>query len=40
MQVLWMVMVTLVLALSGVLVLALVAHVDDRARRRDSWQIH
>jgi hypothetical protein len=34
MQVLWMVMVTLVLALSGVLVLALVANVGDRARRR------
>jgi hypothetical protein len=34
MQVIWMVMVTLVLALSGVLALALVAHVGDRARRR------
>jgi hypothetical protein len=34
MQVIWMVMVTLVLAFSGVLALALVAHVGDRARRR------
>jgi hypothetical protein len=34
MQVVWMVTVTLVLALSGVLALALVAHVADRARRR------
>jgi len=34
MQVLWMVMVTLVLALSGILALALVAHIADRARRR------
>jgi hypothetical protein len=34
MQVIWMVMVTLMLALSGVLGLALVAHIGDRARRR------
>jgi hypothetical protein len=34
MQVIWMVMVTLVLALSGVLALALVAHVADRTKRR------
>ncbi len=34
MQVIWMVMITLVLALSGVLALALVAHVGDWARRR------
>jgi hypothetical protein len=34
MQVIWMVMVTLVLALSGVLALALVAHAADRAKRR------
>jgi len=34
MQIIWMVTVTLVLALSGVLALALVAHVGDRARRR------
>jgi hypothetical protein len=34
MQVIWMVTVTLVLALSGVLALAPVAHVGDRTRRR------
>jgi hypothetical protein len=34
MQVIWMVTVTLMLALSGVLALALVAHVGDRTRRR------
>jgi len=34
MQVMWTVTVTLILALSGVLALALVAHVGDRARRR------
>ena len=34
MQIIWMVMVTLVLALSGVLALALAAHVADRAKRR------
>ncbi len=33
MQAIWMVMVTLVLALSGVLVLALVTHVTSRTRR-------
>jgi hypothetical protein len=33
-QVVWMVIVTLLLALSGVLALALVAHVADRAKRR------
>ena len=33
-QVIWMVVVTLVLALSGILALALVAHVGDRTRRR------
>jgi hypothetical protein len=33
MQAMWMVMVTLVLALSGVLGLALVAHVATRIRR-------
>jgi len=34
MQVIWMVTVTLMLALGGVLALALVAHVADRTRRR------
>lgn len=34
MQIIWMVMVTLVLALSGVLGLALVAHVAAWTRRR------
>ena len=34
MQVMWRVMVTLMLALSGVLGLALVTHVTSRARRR------
>jgi hypothetical protein len=34
MQVIWMVMVTLVLALSGVLGLALMTHVTSRTRRR------
>ena len=34
MPVLWMVMVTLVLALSGVLGLALITHVAARTRRR------
>ena len=34
MQVVWMVMVTLVLVLSGVLGLALVTHVASRTRRR------
>jgi hypothetical protein len=34
MQVIWMVTVTLMLALSGVLALALVAHIADRTRRR------
>jgi hypothetical protein len=34
MQVMWMVMVTLVLALSGVLGLALITHVAARTRRR------
>ena len=34
MQIIWMVTVTLVLALSGVLALALAAHVADRAKRR------
>jgi hypothetical protein len=34
MQVIWMVVVTLVLALSGVLVLALVSHVADWTRRQ------
>ena len=34
MQVIWMVTVTLMLALSGVLALALVAHIADRPRRR------
>jgi hypothetical protein len=33
-QVIWMVMVTLVLALSGVLALALVAHLAAWTRRR------
>jgi hypothetical protein len=33
MQAIWMVMVTLVLALSGVLGLALVTHVTSRTRR-------
>jgi hypothetical protein len=34
MQVMWMVLVTLGLAVSGVLALALVAHVGMRTRRR------
>jgi hypothetical protein len=34
MQAMWMVMVTLVLGLSGVLGLALVTHVATRPRRR------
>jgi hypothetical protein len=34
MQIIWMVMVTLVLALSGILALALISHVAARARRR------
>jgi hypothetical protein len=34
MQVIWMVTVTLVLALSGVLVLALVTRLADRTRRQ------
>jgi hypothetical protein len=34
MQVMWVVMVTLVLALSGVLGLAVVTHVAARTRRR------
>ncbi len=34
MQVIWMVMITLVLALGGILALALVAHVGDRVKRR------
>ncbi len=34
MEVIWMVVATLVLALGGVLALALVAHVADRDRRR------
>jgi hypothetical protein len=34
MQVMWMVMVTLVLALGGVLGLAVVTHVAARTRRR------
>jgi hypothetical protein len=33
MQVIWMVMVTLALALSGVLALALVTRLGDRTRR-------
>jgi hypothetical protein len=37
MQVIWMVIVTLALALGGVLVLALVAHAADRAKRRSPW---
>jgi hypothetical protein len=36
MQVMWMVVATLVLALSGVLVLALVSHVAAWTRRRES----
>jgi hypothetical protein len=34
MQVIWMVTVTLMLALGGVLALALVAQIADRTRRR------
>jgi hypothetical protein len=34
MQVLWMLMITLILALSGVLGLAVVTHAAARARRR------
>ena len=34
MQVLWMLMMTLALALSGVMGLALIAHLGARARRR------
>ena len=34
MQLLWMLMITLVLALSGVLGLAVVAHTAARSRRR------
>jgi len=36
MQIIWMVVVTLVLALSGVLGLALVSHVAAWTRRRES----
>jgi hypothetical protein len=36
MQVMWMVVVTLALALSGVLVLALVSHLAAWTRRRES----
>ena len=36
MQVLWMLMVTLVVALSGVLGLAVVTHAAARTRRRRS----
>jgi hypothetical protein len=35
MQIIWMVLVTLVLALSGILGLALVTHIAAWARRRD-----
>lgn len=35
MQLIWMVLVTLVLALSGILALALVTRIAARARRRD-----
>jgi hypothetical protein len=34
MQIIWMVMVTLVLALSGILALALVTHLAAQTRRR------
>ena len=36
MQVLWMLMITLILALSGVLGLAVVTHAAARTRRRRS----
>jgi hypothetical protein len=35
MQVMWMVIITLVLVLSGILGLALVAHAGARTRRHD-----